>query len=308
MRILFYTNLLLVILTGFSSCSNNADSQAENTAAEPQTPVTVTSVSFEPLVEYLELNATSTFLQRSYIKASTNGYLQTVSAQIGKTVSAGQILFNIITKEAKSIGNSINNLDPGFRFSGLNSIRSNAYGFVSEVSHQKGDYVQEGEPLAVITNANSFVFLLDLPYELKQVAKLGKPVDVMLPDGENYKGYISSFMPVVDSVSQTQRVVIKVKNRKPIPENLIAKVRLVKDAQTNRLSLPKNAVLTNETEDEFWVMELLDDTTAIKVPVKKGIETADRVQILSPSFTTSDRIVLSGNYGLADTARVKIVH
>ena len=49
-----------------------------------------------------------------------------------------------------------------------------------------------------------------------------------------------------------------------------------------------------------------DDTVAIKVPIKKGLETADRVEILAPPLRTSDRILLTGNYGLPDTARVKI--
>jgi uncharacterized NAD(P)/FAD-binding protein YdhS len=62
--------------------------------------------------------------------------------------------------------------------------------------------------------------------------------------------------------------------------------------------------LSNETLSEFWVMKMIDDTTAVKVPVKKGIETGDRVEILSPDFSPEDKILLSGNYGLADTALV----
>ncbi len=70
--------------------------------------------------------------------------------------------------------------------------------------------------------------------------------------------------------------------------------------------LPKAAVLANEEQSEFWVMKLINDSTAIKVPICKGIETSEKVEILKPSFYKTDRILLSGNYGLPDTARVII--
>jgi uncharacterized NAD(P)/FAD-binding protein YdhS len=51
-------------------------------------------------------------------------------------------------------------------------------------------------------------------------------------------------------------------------------------------------------------MKMINDSTAVKVPVKKGIETSDKVEILSPEFSPQDKILLNGNYGLADTAKV----
>jgi multidrug efflux pump subunit AcrA (membrane-fusion protein) len=114
-------------------------------------------------------------------------------------------------------------------------------------------------------------------------------------------------MPTVDTLSQTQGVAIKINSDKQIPENLVAKARLVKSSKQNANSLPKAAILSNETQTEFWVMKLVDETTAVKVPVTKGIESGDRVEILSPRFSSRDKIIVSGNYGLADTAKVKVV-
>ena len=53
-------------------------------------------------------------------------------------------------------------------------------------------------------------------------------------------------------------------------------------------------------------MKILGDSMAVKVPVKKGIESMNRIEILSPIFTPSDKILISGNYGLEDSAKVKI--
>ncbi len=289
-----------------SAC--HSGSGQEEVEVTTQTPVTITEVSTSPMEDVVELNATSSYMDKSIIKASINGYIQSENIKKGQFVKAGQTLYTLITKEARAIGNTVNKLDPTFRFSGISAIRATKSGFISDVNHQKGDFVQEGEQLAVISNSNSFVFLLDLPYELKRSLGNQGTVRVTLPDGENLTGYISSALPDVDSVSQTQRIIIKVNASHTIPENLIAKVRIVKNRSSNSISLPKAAVLANETQDEFWVMKLLNDTTAVRVDVEKGMETQDRVEIVRPAFSLKDRILLSGNYGLEDTAKVKIVN
>jgi uncharacterized NAD(P)/FAD-binding protein YdhS len=54
-------------------------------------------------------------------------------------------------------------------------------------------------------------------------------------------------------------------------------------------------------------MKVVDSSTAVKVPVTKGLETNGQIEIVSPAFTATDEIVLTGNYGLPDTATIKIV-
>jgi multidrug efflux pump subunit AcrA (membrane-fusion protein) len=275
-------------------------------SVETGTPVTVTDVSRGPIDDYIELNAVSTFLQKSYVKANANGYLQSSDVYPGKDVAKGQVLFTLKTKEAQSIGDAIERLDSSLRFSGVNPIRANQNGYITQLNHQPGDYVQDGEQLAVISDRNSFVFLLNLPYELRREVLGRRQVELLLPDGTKLNGVVGSLMPTVDSVSQTQSLVIRVPSAPAIPENLIARVHIVRSAKTGVQSLPKSALLTDETESDFWVMKLLDSVTAVKVPVKKGIETADRVEIVSPVFASGDRVLVTGNYGLPDTAKIKI--
>lgn len=285
---------------------------AEKTAAETtdsvdaRTPVTVTTVSDAPLEDYIELNAVSAFLQKSYVKAIANGYLESSDVYPGKYVEVGQTLFTLQTKEARSIGNDLKILDSTLKFSGVSTIKANQHGYITQLNHQSGDYVQDGEQLAIISDRNSFVFLLDLPYELRPYVLGKKNVELKLPDGTQLNGTIGEVMPTVDSASQTQNVVIRVATPKAIPENLIAKVRIIKSEKPRTQSLPKPALLTDETESDFWVMKMIDSATAVKVPVKKGMETKDRVEILSPLFSPTDKILVTGNYGLPDTAKVKV--
>jgi hypothetical protein len=296
--------LLCIVVT---SCGNKATKTEEEEVPQAKTPVTVAGISNEPMEEYVELNATSSFLQKWIVRANATGYLQSANVQLNKYVSGGQTLYTVKTKEAQSIGNTINVLDSTFKFTGVNGIRANGGGFISQINHQNGDYVQDGDQLAVITDSKSFVFLLDLPYELRPYILNKKSLEMVLPDGEKLIGSISGSMPSMDAVSQTQNIILKVNTSHPLPENLIAKVKVVKSYRGTANSLPRAAVLTDETQSEFWVMKMFNDSAAAKVVIKKGIETGDRIEIISPTFSATDRILVTGNYGLGDTAKVQIV-
>jgi multidrug efflux pump subunit AcrA (membrane-fusion protein) len=299
---------LFLIILFFSliiiSCHNGSAGNADEAPSEIRTPVTVTSVSYDSLEDYIELNATSSFLQKSYVKSNLTGYVKNVYIKVNDFVNSGQHLFVLKTKEAEAIGNAVNKLNPDFKFSGTNIITANTHGYIAELNHQPGDYVQDGEQLAVITDSGSFVFVMNVPYEDKPYITIGKKVEITLPDKERLIGTVSSAMPMIDSVSQTQSFSIKVSAMHSIPQNLIAKAKIVKVLKTATPTLPKASVLSDETQTQFWVMKMINDSTAIKVPVKTGLASGDKIEIDSPQFSPQDKILLTGNYGLADTAGV----
>ena len=310
MKVFTLKNFLLASLCFFTSCKPSPEKVEKSTEEKTETvstPVSITSPMNGNLSETVELNAVSAFLLKSYVKSSFNGYLEEVNASLGKFVNKGDLLFLIKTKESQSLGNTISKLDTALHFSGVIAIKSPGTGYITQINYRAGDYVQDGEQMAVITDTRSFVFLLDLPYELRPYLSINQSLQLKLPDATILDGIVSNAMPTVDAVSQTQSFVIKINSSKQIPENLIAKVSLVKSAKSNTISLLKSAVLTDETQSEFWIMQLIDSVTAVKVPIKKGLENATSVEILSPVLKTTDKILLTGNYGLPDAAKVTII-
>lgn len=295
------SSILLLVL--FSSCAKKAEAV---TAIDASVPVTITTIDTTAIESFTDLNATTTYLIKNTIKANTTGYIDKVSVVSNNFVKKGQLLFSLKTREAKVLGNTINKIDPSLNFGNALNLRATSDGFVSAVNAQQGDYVQEGDVLAVINDAKSFSIVLSLPYELKKYVSINKILHLYLPDGTSIDTRVDNFMPTVDPASQTQGVILKCITTQNIPENLIVKVRITKTSGSKAISLPKSAVLSDETETDFWIMKMIDNTTAIKIPIKKGIETADKVEILSPKLTVSDKILLTGNYGVADTIKVKI--
>jgi len=296
----------IVLLLTYSCGKKNSATSSETDDKKPTTPVTVTTPEITSMKDEITLNATSVYLLKTNVKATINGYIVKSGIQVGDKVNKGEILFRIQTKEAKSIGNEVNKLDPSFHFTGLNNIICPANGYVVMSNHQKGDYVQEGEVLATISNRNSFGFVLNLPYELNSVLKNNREIDINLPDGKKLVGVVSKIMPEVDSVSQTQRIFIKIKQAANLPENLVAKAVLIRNKIAGAVTLPKQAILSDDNQSTFWIMKMINKGIAVRVNVKKGLESGDRVQIIEPSFTERDRILVTGNYGLADTAKVSV--
>ena len=299
---LFFLSLIITSCGGGSSVPGNSAEDAKTV-----TPVTVTSPENISLKDEVTLNATSTYLLKTYVKANINGYIKSSSIALGSKVNKGATLFVLKTKEAENLGDAINQLDPSFHFSGLNAVKSPVNGYVTQLNHQVGDYVQDGEQLAELADRNSFGFLMNLPYEYNQLLAKNSNLIIHLPDGRNLKGILRRIMPSLDSVTQTQKVLIKLNEVIAVPENLIATVKLIKNISTHP-SLPKQAVLSDESQEHFWVMKMVNDSTAVKIPVKKGIETDKNIEILAPEFKGSEKILLTGNYGLADTALVKVKH
>lgn len=301
--ILSTISLLIVLALGCKNNQTESDASAAD-QTEVVTPVTISTGGIQSLKDSIALNAVSTYLLSADIKANINGYINSVKLRLGDAVSRGQTIFVLQTKESRSLGNTIDKLDSSFKFSGISTIKSTANGYITMLNHQAGDYVQDGEVLANITDKNSFGFILNLPFEYRSFAHINQAIDVELPDGSKVTGKITRIMPQMDSVSQTQRMFIKSPSGN-IPSGLIAKVVIIKNL-VEGFTLPKECVYADDNQENFWVMKLINDSTAIKIPIKKSLENSSSVVITSPNFNSKDRFIRQGGYGLADTAKISI--
>ena len=239
------------------------------------------------------------------MKANVTGYIEKSFARVGEYVQAGKPIFYIRTKEAEALS-KFHSTDTSFNIKGLIEIKAPQTGIVTEVNKYVNDYATDGDALATIAQQNSFVFLMNVPFELKKYATAGTSCIVVLPDSSRLSGTVLSQLLTMDAVSQTQLFEVKVTSGQNLPENLVANVLLVKNTKHNTQVVDKMCVLSDEIMENFWVMKLINDSTAVKVPVKKGISTDLKIEIISPVFDPADRIIYSGQYGLPDTAFIMI--
>jgi hypothetical protein len=72
------------------------------------------------------------------------------------------------------------------------------------------------------------------------------------------------------------------------------------------LCVSNNAIQTDELQQEFWLMKLVHDSIAVRVPVKLGLRNSDFTEIILPSISINDTIINAGAYELADSSLVII--
>lgn len=296
--------IIMAMMILLPSCKQTTPTSEEET--EVITPVTVTPVMFKTVTSTVNLPAVTTFMNKSIIRATTSGIIEKISIMQGDYVSEGQILFSVKTREAIALGKAMEN-DSSLTFKGQINISSPKEGVINSVAYQKGDFVQEGDELASVSEQNSLVFILEVPFELDSYVEKNRRCTVNLPDGSKIPASVTGKLPEMNMETQTLRYIIKPDVTRLLPGNLIASVDLVKSTKDKAIVLPKQAVLGNETQTEFWVMKLINDSTAVKVVVEKGFENNDEIEIAEPQLLESDRILVTGNYGLPDTARISII-
>lgn len=300
----YFFCLLLVLMIITAIACNNSSAPVENEAAVI-TPVTIVPVVYKPITETINLPAVSVFINKSIVRSTTTGTIENISIALGDRIQKDQPLYTVRTRESSALNNSLKG-DSTFSFSGRIKITASRDGVISSISHQNGDFVQEGDELAVISEQNSLVFILDTPFEFVRFVEKNSRCKIHLPDEQAIDGEIKGRLAEMDPQAQTVRFMIKPLFPGYLPANLNAIVNIVKSTRDKAAILPKDAVLSNETQTDFWIMKLINDTTAIKIPVTKGFENNEEVEIIEPGFLKADRIVLTGGYGLPDTARVII--
>ncbi len=303
------SNLLFIILflTVVVSCSSKQSETASDTTS-PKVSVKTTAIINGSIDDIISLNGKSVFLKKNVVLSSIQGYLKKVYIQYGDMVHKNDLLFEIQTKENKALENS--GLDPELSTSknGIIRVLAPADGIISELNvNSAGIFISEGGQLCTIVENKNMMVQVNVPYEYNKWIKINKACKIVLPDSTFIDGSVYKIMPVINETSQTQNVLIKVRSNRQVPENLNVIVRFVKMHHATALLIPKAALLTNEVQKEFWVMKILHDSIARKVPVKKGFENNRMVEILSANIAVNDPVIIEGAYGLQDSTIIKVV-
>ena len=293
-----------------AACNSGAPGEGDPAAAAPAAPRALVTVGFvvtDTLTDVLRLSAVSAYPAKDLLRATTTGYVLPPTPVPGQAVGAGQTVFRVQTKESRTLHLDQLTGDPRLRFSGIIAVKAGRAGVLSSVDKLAGDYVQDGEQLGVVYDNSRFGFVLDVPATQLRFVGPGQACRIRLPDGRLLAGRVAEVLPTADPTLQTQRYTVRPVGPVPtLPENLAVQVELDRTAPRQAPTLPQAAVLTDETQTQFWVMRLLNDSVAVKVPVARGPEQGGRVEIIRPRFSPQDRILLTGNYGLADTAAVQL--
>lgn len=297
---------LIVLILVLVSCRSKTEIQSEE-ATIPKTSVEVVSISSGTINDELILFGTTTYLKRNIVTAPIPAFIANVYVKLGDRVSKGDVLYVLQSKENRAIGNDVAKIDSTLKNFGIIKVTASATGIISTLDKQQaGDYVLEGAQLCTIAESNDLVFQVNVPYEYTSYTKPGNSCTIILPDNSHYVANFTKALTAMNISSQTQTFLAKSNDDLFLPENMMLKVSVSKGTLNKKQVLPKSCVLSDEMMKEFWVMKLINDSTAIKTSVTIGNRNSEQIEILYPQFNLTDKIISKGNYGLPDTAYVTI--
>jgi multidrug efflux pump subunit AcrA (membrane-fusion protein) len=296
---------LVVLLSAAASCGR---SEGEGrVAAARGSAVQVTHPRIQDFTEFVDLNANTVFLQKEIVRATFQGFIERIYKNVGDEVARGDLVLTVKTKESAADDSILIKLGTEM-FQGSVELRAHSDGVLTALNYHSGDFVSEGEEIAVIANPSSLRISLNVPFAYVGRIAPETVCEIFLPDERKVPAVIQKIIPSVDPASQTQTFLLRPERPVALPENLNVNARLPLRTAKDAVVLPRSAVMSNETQDTFWVMRMADDTTAVRVDVVKGIESDSLIQVVEPALAASDRIVSDGAYGLPDTARVTVVN
>lgn len=282
-----------------ASCVKKETNQEEQTQV---VSIKTSAVKFGEIDSKLTFNGKTVYLKKNMVASPISGYVYKISIKFGDYVKKNDLLFEIQTKENKALENS----NSGNM--GLIKVFAPSQGVINTLNiTENGAYVVEGTSLCTVAENHDVLVQLNLPFEYNSLVKTGTKCTIVLGEDTKFEGTVYQILPTVDEANQTQQVLIKPHTNKKLPENLNLTVEILKARHSRTYLVPREAVMTNETQTEFWVMKVVNNKLAIKVPIKKGIENDITVEALSSTLSNTDRIIIEGAYGLNDSTVVRIV-
>jgi hypothetical protein len=307
-RLFFHIQLLIyipgILIFFFIGCGGETDKEEPKSAVEAS--VQIVNPEYRDLTDFAYFNGTVIFQKKENIRAPFQGFLTKIYKNIGDEIFPGDILYQITTKEAEALDDSVKIKSGSGIFDGKVNIKAKNRSTLTYLYHTVGDFISEGEQIASTSDPSSMKIQFNIPFEYISKIKLNSMCDVILPDGTILKAIISKTVPNIESTSQTKLYYLTLDKFTNLPENLNVTIRIPINTVQHAVSLPKKAVVSNETMTEFWIFKAVNDSTAIRVNITKGFENDSIIQIIDPKLDLTDRIVSEGAFGLADTSKIKI--
>ena len=115
------------------------------------------------------------------------------------------------------------------------------------------------------------MFEINVPYEQLEPVQGGSRCILELPDGKRLRATVQATLATMDEVSQSEEIVATAADAPFLPEGMNVKAVFRSGSTPDSALLPPHsAVQRDETLTSYWVMKLIDDSTAIKSRSKQA--------------------------------------
>jgi HlyD family secretion protein len=186
------------------------------------------------------------------------------------------------------------------------SLRSPIDGVVTDRPLFPGETAAAGSPVITVMDTSSLLAKVHIGQDEAQKLKVGGEAKLTIPGVDDpQSATISLISPALDAGSTTVEVWLKLPNpggrfKAGSPVHAILHGATLSKAT----QLPAAAILPAD-DGSTNVLVIKSNGTAHKQPVKVGLRTAEKIQILS-GVTPADLVITEGGYGLDEGTKVKV--
>jgi multidrug efflux pump subunit AcrA (membrane-fusion protein) len=188
-------------------------------------------------------------------------------------------------------------------------VRSTTDGIVANRNTTRGELVAENADLMTVVDLSTLVFVADVP--LADLAKVrpGERATISFQSlpGEMFSAKVDAVNPLSDPGSQSVRVRIsftgEAQKRKLLRSDMAGVVRIVTGLHHGVLIVPKVALLRDD-ETNTYSIAVAADSIARVLTVEVGARTDSTAEVAAPGLLPGMRVIVEGNYALADSARI----
>jgi membrane fusion protein (multidrug efflux system) len=184
-------------------------------------------------------------------------------------------------------------------------VRAPIGGTISHRMVKYGDLVNLNQHLFDIVDFESIVARVYVAERELSTLQVGQPVRVKTATGgtQIYAGRVERIAPVVESKTGLVKVTVGFPEIGALRPGMYVDIEIVTDARTDVLLLSKRSLVYDG--DQFYVYRLVPDRKVERVLVEPRLE--DRFNIEpTGGFNEGDLIVVAGQTGLKDAARVRL--
>ena len=175
-------------------------------------------------------------------------------------------------------------------------IRAPFDGVVIKRHVDRGEWISEGETVAVIGKDDVIDIVAELPEQIIPHVKIGMPVSAAA-NGNKFSGTVVAIVPKGDVGTRTFPVKIRTPNQFSLIEGMSATVTLPKGKIKQTLIVPRDAVMTKFGKTVVFTVV---DSKATMLPVRiigfEGLEAG----VAAPGLKEGMFVVVQGNERLRD--------
>lgn len=185
-------------------------------------------------------------------------------------------------------------------------IRAPISGVISERLIKLGNMINSDQDVFEITDLDPILAVLKVPeHEMHKIQKGQQTIiRVDARNNQTFEGEVLRVSPTVDPETGTFKVTVAVRDdTQQLKPGMFGRIRIVYDTHHNVLTIPKNAVISEDGSSSVYV---INNNQAFRKTINTGYENGNNIEVLE-GLSPADTVVTIGQSSLQDSTLVEVV-